>query len=119
MYILVMVLDRYVYTGYGIGFDLRSSFLVPGCSKGKSSIISGSDMRLSVHIDNSKKETLILGEGPTQGLDDTTLTAEVQYPINLTQSEKRFILNLHQNGGNSFLFSNGVKIYQLKYISRN
>ena len=33
-------------------------------------------MNLSVHIDNKKKDISILGEGPTQGLDDTTLIAE-------------------------------------------
>ena len=30
-------------------------------------------------FDNKKIEILILGIGPTQGLDDTTLTAEAQY----------------------------------------
>ena len=34
-------------------------------------------MSSSVHIDNKKKDILILGDGPTQGLDDTTSTAEV------------------------------------------
>ena len=29
-----------------------------------------------MHVDNMGKDILILGEGPTQGLDDTTLTAE-------------------------------------------
>ena len=33
-------------------------------------------MGSSVHVDNKKKDILILGEGPAQGLDDTTLTAE-------------------------------------------
>ena len=32
-------------------------------------------MSSSVHVDNKKKDILILGEGPTPGLDDTTLTA--------------------------------------------
>ena len=47
-------------------------------------------MSLSVHIDNKKKDIFILGEGPTQGLDDTTLTltAEAKYPINFTQQRK-------------------------------
>ena len=36
-------------------------------------------MSSSVHIDNKKKDILILGSGPTQGLDDTTLIAEAQY----------------------------------------
>ena len=31
-------------------------------------------MSSSVHIDNKGKDILILGEGPTQGLHDTTLT---------------------------------------------
>ena len=71
-------------------------------------------MSSSVHVDNKGKDILILGEGPTQGLDDTTLTAEAKYPINFTQSGKRFVLSLHYNGSNSFLFVNTTKIYQFK-----
>ena len=29
---------------------------------------------------------LVLGKGPIQGLDDTTLTAEAKYPITFTES---------------------------------
>ena len=47
-----------------------------------------SNMSSSVHIDNKGKDILILGEGPTLGLDDTTLTAKAKYPINFTQSRK-------------------------------
>ena len=54
---------------------------------------------------------LILAEGPTVGLDDTTLTAEAKYPINFTQSGKRI---LHYNGSNNFLFVNATKLYQFK-----
>ena len=61
-----------------------------------------------------KKNILILGEGPTQGLDDTTLTTEAEYSINFTQSRQRFVLSLHYNGSNSFLFVNATKIYQFK-----
>ena len=64
---------------------------------GKNVIIFGADMSSSVHVDNKGKDILILGEGPTQGLDDTTLTAEAKYPINFTQSGKRFVLSLHYN----------------------
>ena len=39
-------------------------------------------MSSSLHIDNKKKDILILGEGPTQGLDDTTLTAEKRIHLN-------------------------------------
>ena len=71
-------------------------------------------MSSTVHVDNKGKNILILGEGPTQGLDDTTLTAEAKYPINFTQPNKRFVLSLHYNGSNSFLFVNATKIYQFK-----
>ena len=74
-------------------------------------------MGSSVHIDNEGKDILILGEGPTQGLDDTKIAAEAIYPINFTQSGKRFVLSLHYNGSNSFLFVN-ANIYQyIKYNS--
>ena len=33
-------------------------------------------MTLLVHIDNKKKDNLILGKGPTDDLDDTRLTEE-------------------------------------------
>ena len=38
-------------------------------------------MSSSVHIDNKKKDILILGRGPTQGLEHT-LTTEKMYSIN-------------------------------------
>ena len=41
-----------------------------------------------VHIGNKGKDILILGKGPKQGLDDTTLTAEAQYSIFQDQIEK-------------------------------
>ena len=48
-------------------------------------------MSSSVHIDNKKKDILILGDGPTQGLDDTTSTAEVQYSINFLNQIENFV----------------------------
>ena len=33
-------------------------------------------MSLSVHTDNENKDISVLGEGPTQELDNTTLTSE-------------------------------------------
>ena len=67
-----------------------------------------------MHIDNKSKDILVLDEGPTQGLDDTALTAEAKYHIRFTHSRKRFVLSLHYNGSNSFLFINATKIYQFK-----
>ena len=57
----------------------------------KNVIIFGADMSLSVHVDNYGKDILILREEPTPGLDATTLTAAVKYPINFAQSGKVYI----------------------------
>ena len=69
-------------------------------------------MSSSVDIDNKEKYILIFGKGPTQGLDD--ITAEAIYPINFMQPNRRFVLSLHYNRSNSFLFVNATKIYQFK-----
>ena len=47
--------EKYEYSGYGIGFDRRSSFSVPGGGFGKNVLIFGVDMSSSDHIDNKKK----------------------------------------------------------------
>ena len=71
-------------------------------------------MSSSMHVDNKEKEILIPGEGQTQALYDTTLTAEAKYLIIFTQPGKRFVLSLHCNGSNSFLLVNATKVYQFK-----
>ena len=81
---------------------------------GKNVITFGADMSSSVHVDNKGEDILILCEGSTQGLDDTSLTAEAKYPINFTKSNRRFVLSLHYNGSDSFLFVDATKIYQFK-----
>ena len=67
-------------------------------------------MSSSAHIDNKKKDILVLGKGPTQGLEHT-LTAEKMYSISFTVRNKKFHLSLHYNGANSYLFINGTEIY--------
>ena len=67
-----------------------------------------------MHVNNKRKDILILREGPAQRLDDTTLTAEAKYPVYFTQSGKRFVLTLRYNGSNSLLFDNATKAYQFK-----
>ena len=101
-YIVVMVLDS---------INLQNFHYV---MVGKYVITFGVDISSFVHIDNKGKGILILGKGPRQELDDTTLTAEAQYSINFSRSNKKFCLSLHYNESNSFLFLNATKIYQFK-----
>ena len=54
----------------------------------KNVLIFGADMSSSA-IDNKKKDKLVLGLGPTQGLEHT-LTAERMYSINFTVTKKKF-----------------------------
>ena len=70
-------------------------------------------MSSSIHIDNKKKDILVLGRGPTQGLE-STLTAEKMYSISFTITKKKFCLSLHYNGANSYLFVNGTEIIKFK-----
>ena len=71
-------------------------------------------MSFSVHADSKKKDTIVLGEDPTHGLDGTTLTAEKKYLINFTKNNKKFCLRLYYNEVNSYLFVNGTKIHKFK-----
>ena len=106
-------IEKYRYSGYGIGFDRRSSFSFPSGGFGQNVIIFGADMSSSIHIDNKKKDILVLERGPTQGLE-STLTAEKMYSINFTVTKMKFCLSLHYNRANSYLFVNGTEIYKFK-----
>ena len=106
-------IDKYGYSGYGIGFDRKSSFSFPRGGFGQNVLILRADMSFSAQIDNKKKDILVLGKGPTQGLEHT-LTAEEMHSINFTVTKKRFCLSLHYNGSNSYLFVNGTEIYKVK-----
>ena len=53
-------LDKYKYTGYGIGFNSYLEFLFTDGSYGKNVIVFAADMSLSAHVGN----ILILSQGP-------------------------------------------------------
>ena len=76
-------------------------------------IIFGVDMSSSSTIDNRKKDILILGKRPTQGLEHT-LSVEKLYSISFTKVNTKFCLSLHYNGENSYLFVNGTEIIRFK-----
>ena len=71
-------------------------------------------MSLSTKIDNKGKDILILGIGPTQGLDEHSLSAQKLYSINFTKKNTKFCLSLHYNGASSYLFVNGTEIIKFK-----
>ena len=68
-------IDKYRFSGYGIEFDGIGRFSFPGGGVGQNLLICGADMSSSAYIDNKKNDILVVGIGPTQGLEQT-LTVE-------------------------------------------
>ena len=74
------------YSGYGIGFDIKGSFSFQSSEYGQNVIV----VRVLLLILIIKKDILMLGIGPTQGLEKT-LTAEKMYSVNFTEKIKNFV----------------------------
>ena len=110
-------IDKYGYSGYETGFDRKSVFSFPSGGFGQNELTFGVDMSSFAHIDNKKKDILVLGKGPAQGLEHT-LTAEKIYSINFIVTKKKFCLSLHYNGPNSYLFVNSTEIYKFKAFQK-
>ena len=70
-----------------IDFFQEGSFSFPGGGFGQNVLNFGVDMSFSTRIDNKKKDILVLGIGPTQGLEQT-LTTEKMYSVNFTGKNK-------------------------------
>ena len=83
-------INKYKYSGYGIVFDRQGSFSFPGSGLGRNGITLGVDLSSSAKIDNRKKDILISGKGPTQGLEPK-LSAEKMYLINFTEHDKTLL----------------------------
>ena len=101
--------DKYVYTSYGIGFDLHSDLSLPGGSLGKNVIIFGVNMSSYLNIGYKGKDILTLNIGPTQGLDVTIVSSRssvFNYSFKIIVKSSIVF--------NSFLFVNARKIYQFK-----
>ena len=60
-------IGKYKYSGYGIGFDSKGTFLHPSGGFCKNFIIFGADMSSSVNTNNKTRSILVFGEGHTQG----------------------------------------------------
>ena len=101
--------NKYGHKGFRTGFDANSAFsLINDYRFGKNDIIFGVDNSSSVHVNNKKKDILIL-QDPTDELDDITITAQVEGSINFTDSKN----NLFESCI-TIEDTNGVKVYQLK-----
>ena len=78
-------------------------------------------MSFSSHERNRQNEIYVLGRGEIQGVTTvgptkggTTIYAEKIYKQNFTDPNKKFVLSLHYNGNNSYLFVNGDEELKFK-----
>ena len=55
-----------------------------------------------------------MGKKIVQGINDTTIYAEKSFYRNFTDPGKKFVLSLHDNGNNSYLFLNGRQELKFK-----
>ena len=113
--------SKYNYKGYGICFDERSQFghtiTEDGFAHTTNAInvsIFGADMSFSVHATNRANNIYVMGDGLTQGIHDTTLYVEKNFYRNFTDPGKKFVLSLHYNGDDSYLFVNGRQELKFK-----
>ena len=65
--------SKYKYSGYGIGFDSKRSFLHAGGTYGVNEIIFGADLSSSTHANNRANNILVLGKDFIQGINGTTI----------------------------------------------
>lgn len=106
--------DKNGYSNYGVGFDTPSRFSLANGELSERVFIFGEDNSSSRNAANRKKEILVFGEDPADGLDGTTITAEAEFSISITKSRKSICVSLHYNANNSFLHANGVNISHFK-----
>ena len=106
--------SKYNYKGHCICFDEKSQFghtITEGgfahTTNGRNVLIFRADMSFSVHATNRANNIYLMGDGLKQGIHDTTLYVEKNYYKNFTDPGKKFVLSLHYNGDDSYLFVNG------------
>ena len=113
--------DKNNYKGYGICFDERSEFghaITEGdhahTTDARNLLIFGADMSFSVHETNKANHIYPMGTCLTQGINDTTIYAEKKFYRNFTDFGKKFMLSLHYNDDDSYLFVNGRQELKFK-----
>ena len=83
--------DKNLYRGYNIGFEVCFIFSLSNGKWGKYVVIFRVGSSSSLHVIIRTKDTLLLGEDPTDELDDATITAETKYLLILLNQERKVV----------------------------
>ena len=102
------------YAGYGLCFDEGGEFdhtvrqgNFDRTINAKNVIIFGVDMSSSIHATNRANNIYVMGKDFIQRINDTTIYGEKLFHNNFTEFAVKFVLSLHYNGDNGYLFANG------------
>ena len=106
--------SKYKYKGYGVCFDEGGMFSMGNINNGRNVLIFGVEESSLVRSNNKANNIYIMGDGIVQGINDTKLYVEKTYSQNFTQPSKKFVLSLHYNGDDSYLFVNGKQELKFK-----
>ena len=106
--------DKYTYKGYDICFDEDGLFSIGNINKCENVIIFGVHENSVIHANNKANNIFVMGDEFVQRINDTTLYAEKMYSQNFTPPSTKFVLSLHYNGGDSYLFVNGKQELKFK-----
>ena len=83
-------------------------------TNGRNVLIFGADMSFSIHATNRANHIYLMGDGLMQGINDTTIYVEKKYFRNFTEPNVKFVLSLHYNGNDSYLFVNSRQELKFK-----
>ena len=86
--------ETYLYSGCGMTFDSADSWSINN-DTARNAKIFGVDNSSSSHSDNRKNNFLVLGEGPTFGINGSFDSPEKKVGINFSKANKKFCLSLH------------------------
>ena len=99
--------SKHKYKGYGICFDEGGLFSIENINNGRNVLIFGVHKDSVIHANKKANNIFVMGDAFVQGINETTLYAGKMYSQNFTQPSRKFVLSLHYNGDNSYLFVNG------------
>ena len=105
--------SKFIYNGRGIVFDGKGLWSF-GNGFARNVVIFVVDNTSSSYTDNRKNNFLVLGERPTDDINNSTGAAEKKIKINFTKANTKFCLSLHCNGDESYLFINKTEICRFK-----
>ena len=113
--------SKYNYKRYVICFDESEEFTqvrkrgnFNDTTLARKVIIFGVDMSFSKHANNKASNIYVIGKDYIQKINDTTIYTEKIYYRNFTDPGKKFVLSLHYNDNNSYLYVNGNQELKFK-----